>query len=731
MRYFLSAYPAVRILACAISGILAAVCLPVLPITWIAISLCSAILVPVTLMVDRRRLPAGHLSAFSAICYISLLIGAFALHASCSFRFVPSPSLLSWVGHDVILSGEVDGRPLGGSSVTSMQLHVKEVFEDGKTTKVDDRANIVVRLPASGELELQENDYVRLKGRLALIAGASNRGEYNPRLQNRYRGIHVQLFCAGPWRVLREAPQSGFSPIRSIVNPVRSYLSGSIDRRFPAGRERQFVKGMILGERDMLPEELYDAFRRTGTAHVIAVSGLHVALLAYAVNLCLQRLKVTRVGRWLSMLILVSVIALYSFVTGNAPSIQRAAIMSAMMIAGSVLGRKSYPVNSLAASDLVILLLDPLDLFNPGFVMTNGAVMGILVMYGRLSAVVPEGKNPVQRITRLTWESFSVSISAMVGVSPIIALYFGTFSPSGVVANLPVVLFSNLAMYCSLPLFLFHGFAGQLASMFGLSAWLFARLTLFFTLFFSRMPLASIEFRPDLFEVAVFYAALAVTLHSLAKKAWAKAMIAVLCAMNLVVWHELARPVLRPPGMVTVNLGREVALLYSSGSETVLVDAGRRRGAWERIRRQSDAWGLAAPVAAAGLFSPDSVIGSLPVSRRPDSSGRLALRSIVVSRLDDKVLRIDSKGGSMLLVSGMARLAGTKWERGNVVLWVYRFTGRQWQELDAWIAAAGPQRMLLVPGPFMSASQRALLARFASGRPGVEIRSKSVQTIWP
>jgi competence protein ComEC len=731
MRYFLSSYPAARLLACAICGIIAALFSPFPPFAWLVTCLITGILLTVKFIVDARRYPDGRLSTISVLCYLGVVLSAFAVHASSAFRFVPSPSLLSWVGHDVILSGEVDGRPVSSAAGSSMQLHVKEVFEAGRTTRVDDRANVVVRVPASGKFELLDGDYVRVKGRLGLIAGAANRGEYDPRLQNRFRRIHVQLFCAGPWRMLREAPLRGFSPLRAIVNPVRSYLAGSIDQRFPAGRERQFVKSMILGERDMLPEELYDAFRRTGTAHVIAVSGLHVALLAYAVNLCLQRLKVTTVGRWISMAIMISVIALYSFVTGNAPSIQRAAIMSGMMIAGSVLGRKSFPINSLAASDLVILLLDPLDLLNPGFVMTNGAVMGILIIHGRLSGLVPEGKKLFQRVMHLAWASFSVSISAMIGVSPIIAFYFGTFSPSGILANLPVVLFSNLAMYGSLPLFFFHGFAGQLASIFGMSAWFFARLTLFFTLLFSRMPLASVEVRPDLFDVVVFYAALAVFFHALIKKGWGRAAIAVLCGVNLLFWHELSRPTSKPPGIVTVNLGRELGVLFSSGSESVLVDAGRRTGTWERVRRQADAWGIAAPVAAVGLFSPDSVIMSLPVSHRIDASGRLALRSIVITRLEDKVLRIDSKRRSMLFVSGMARLMRTRGEGADVMLWVYRFTGKQWRELEAWISVAKPRRMLLVPGPFMPAAQRALLARFASGRQGVEIRSKSAQTAWP
>ncbi|NTU57767.1 MAG: ComEC family competence protein [Chlorobiaceae bacterium] len=731
MRYFLSAYPALRILVCAVFGIIAGVVISFPQTAWLAISLTSCLVVVIMLIVDRIRHRSGALSVISVTGYLIAIFGAFALYSSFSFRTVPVPSLLSWVGRDVILSGEVEGRPVIVDAGANMQIRVHEVFEKGRTIQVDERANVFVRLPASAGFDLLDGDYVRVKGRLGLIAGASNRGEYDPRLQNRYRRIHVQMFCAGPWCMLKESPQRGFSLLRSIINPVRAYLSCSIDQGFPSGSERQFVKSMILGERDMLPEELYDAFRRTGTAHVIAVSGLHVALLAYAVNLCMQRLKVTAAGRWLSMLIMVSVIALYSFVAGNAPSILRAAIMSGMMICGNVLGRKSFPVNSLAASDLLILLLDPLDLFNPGFMMTNGAVMGILTIHGRLAGLVPEGKALMKRVAHLIWSSFSVSVSAMIGVSPIIAWYFGTFSSSGIVANLPVVLFSNLAMYASLPLFFFHGISGDLASMFGMCAWLFARLTLFFTLLFSRMPLGNIEVRPDLFDVAIFYGALAGVLWFLERKAWGGFMITLLLGLNLILWHETGKPQLKPPGMVTINLGRDLALLYSSGSETVLVDAGRRKGAWERIVRQSAAWGVAPPVAAAGLFSPDSVIGALPLSRRPDSSGRLVLRSVVLTPLSDKALRIDSRGRSMLLVSGMARLPETGGEGSDVVLWVYRFTGKQWRELDGWIAGRHPRRMLLVPGPFMSVAQRELLARFASGHQGVEVRSKSVQSAWP
>jgi competence protein ComEC len=730
MRYFLSAHPSLRLLACAVAGIMAGVFLPVMPLAWFATASSLCIAAFIMRLVDRKRLPAGRLSVLSLLCYLLLIFSAFAFHASAAFRFAPSPSLISWAGRDVILSGFIDGRPVDGDAVTTMQLRVTEVFEEGQKTAVVDRAKIVVRMAGNKEGRFQEGDFVRVKGRLGLIPVAANRGEYDPRWQQRLKCTHVQIFCAGPWHVLREPPKPGFSIQGSVVNPLRNYLAEALDRHVPDGDERQFVKSMILGERDYLSEELYDAFRRTGTAHVLAVSGLHVALLAYAVNLCLQRLKVTPAGRWVAMLLLVSIIVLYSFVTGNAPSIKRAAIMSAMMIGGGTLGRKSWPVNSLAASDLVILLLDPFDLFNPGFVMTNGAVLGILTLYQPLAGLVPDGKKAFQHVLHLSWEAFAVSLSAMIGVSPVIAWYFGTFSVAGIVANLPVVLFSNLAMYAALPLFLFHGFGGWLASFFGMSTWLFARLTLLFTEFFSRMPMANVELRPDLIDVAVFYLTVVLAFAASIKNAWGRVAMAVLIGANLLLWHETLRPLPKAAGAVTVNLGRDVAVLFSSGSETCLVDAGRRVGSRDRLWSQSEAWGMAAPGTATGLFSPDSVMRKLAVPVTLSGSSRSARRTFVVRRLDDKALRLDSKARSLLLVSGLKRLEAQRADGADVLFWIYRFTGKEWRRLDAWITTARPRRMLLVPGPFMTAEQRELLRRYAASKPGVEVRSRTRQTAW-
>ncbi len=733
MRYPLASHPSVRLLACAVAGILSGTALPLDPVVWLGLAVATTFTSLVFAIPWRHRVAYGAPGWPGVASYLIAVLAVFALGSSTRFHFSPSPSLLSWSGREVILSGIVDGRPDSAPGGTGFCMRVTGLFHDGQHRQIDDRAKVFVRVPKVSDFLLEEGDVVRVKGRPALISRAANLDEYDPGLHARYRGVHVQLYCPGPWGVLREPPDKGFTLYGSIVNPLRRYLAGCIDGSFPTGREGQFVKGMILGDRELLPEELGEAFRRTGTAHVIAVSGLHVALLALAVNLCLQRLKVTKAGRLVAFILFVSVLAAYSFVTGNAPSIRRAAIMSAVMIGGGVLGRKTFALNSLAASDLLILLADPFDLFNVGFLMTNAAVLGILLIHPRLSALLPFSGGVFGRVAATLWSSFSVSISAMVGVSPVIAFFFGTFSPSGIVANLPVVLFSNLAMYAALPLFLFQGVAGWLALLFGVSSWLFARFTILSTMFFSSLPFASVELRPELFEVAVFYVVIAGVLYSLAHRRWAMAVIVLLAGANLVAWRGLLKPEPKSPAMLTVNLGRQVAVLFSSGSETLLVDAAPSGRGWERILRQAELRGVAHPVAAVSFLSPDSTLGCVPVRHRLASSETsLVLGTIVATRPAERVLRIESRRRSLLMVSGMGRLIETRGRPGEVAMvWIYRFTGKQWHELDQWIASYRPGRVVLVEGPFMSTAQRGLLARFAAERHGVTVRSKSRQAVMP
>lgn len=724
-----------RLLLFVVAGILAGTA-ALMPLDrWLFLAVVFFVMLVCSLVFELLRLkgsPFPH--ALTSLAYLLFVFTSFAADSSYRFNTVPARNLLQYTGNPVLLYGRVDGRPSHYEKGVGWTLDVQEVFFRGRTVAVAGRSKVFMRNAQGSPFpELRNGDMVRVKGKLELIPGAANRGEFDPRHRGRLHRTFVQLYCAGPWHLEHAGERSLNVFERYVVAPVYDYIVLSVDRLVPGGGERKLVRGVLLGEREVLDRGLFDAFRVTGTAHVLAVSGLNVGLLALGVHVLLQRFKVTPQGRWFAFFLIAFVLVVFSYVTGNSPSVKRAAIMSMVLFGGETLGRRAHGVNSLAVSDILILFFDPFDLFNPGFLMTNAAVFAILLVY---PVVYPEGQREeglLRAFMRFLLGSFFVSLSAIIGVSPVIAYYFGTFSVVSLAANLPIVFFSTVMMYTLMPMLFFNLFSSYLAGLFAMSGWFFARLTLDSAFFFSRLPFASVTLRPDLFEILLYYAILAAAAWFIHRKAWGKFAIALLLGLNALLWYGMSKPVERRCGLVTVNLGRNLSLLYASECETVIVDGGRNARDGERIMRQIDEYRLPPPSAAVQFFSKDSLVMGLPVPKRMmRDDGQLALSSMVIGRPMEKVLSIRTRTRSLLYLSGTSRLRNAAaWKADVVILAVYRFREKQRRQIENWLGYVRPKRCILLEGSFLTAVDRAALRRFAARRPNLEIRRPDRQIVIP
>ena len=729
----LAPYPAMKLLVPAISGIIGGVNLPVGLEWWIGGCTLAGLAFIAGLAYEQVKRKGAYprmFTVFSAILFIGF---AFASSACFRYFYAPSPGLVSFTGKTVILSGRVAVRPEKSGKGIGMVLDVEEVFDRGRKIRLQDRANVFIRNLSDASPGFQYGDMVRVKGSLLAVPAAANRGEYSPRAAARMKGIRVQLFAAGPWLCQKTGP-SRLGPLdRFIVLPVCGYITESLGKLMPDGVERQLAAGVLTGEKEFLPEEVFKEFKITGTAHILAVSGFNVGLLALIVHIALQRLKTTAAGRWVALLLVLFILLVYSRVTGNSPSVNRAAIMAAVFAAGQAAGRKTFPLNSLALSDVFILLAEPLDLLNPGFLMTNSAVVSILIFNSLSgSGMVKEG-GAVRKSLRFLEESFLVTLAAVVGVSPVIAFYFGSFSLVSLAANIPVVLFSTLLMYALVPMLLVNLVSSYAASFFAESAIFFARLTLDSAGFFSSFPFASLALKPDLLAVVMYYVTLGSVLYFYSCKAWGTLAVSLLIGLNLIFWTSFFRPRPEPPSIVTVNLGRNIVTFCNNGNETVQVDAGSATRDEKRVLRQLDEYGLPAPAAAVQFFSADSLVSAVPAKRHMlQGDSILVLPSMVIARPGEKILRIMSKNRSLVFVSGTSRLKEEPSCTADIAfLWIYRFGEKQQEQLQSWLAYARPKRCFLIPGSFLSRSHHYVLQHFASRFPSLEIRSKTRQIVVP
>lgn len=209
--------------------------------------------------------------------------------------------------------------------------------------------------------------------------------------------------------------------------------------------------GTLLGERSALSEEQEQLFARTGTAHLFAVSGLHVGLVALVMGALLR--TVLRLPEAVAAVLGLAAVFLYAQVTGATPSGMRAFAMVAFFWAAVAVGRQSGAWNALLASAAVVLVLDPAQLGMTGFRLSYFIVAGIL-LYGLplwrtlrehtdWTRYIPEPDiGPVPRfgrwVFRGTLAAASVSLAAMLYGTPLLLEAFGLASPGGVLVNIGV-----------------------------------------------------------------------------------------------------------------------------------------------------------------------------------------------------------------------------------------------------------------------------------------------------
>lgn len=269
------------------------------------------------------------------------------------------------------------------------------------------------------------------------------------------------------------------------------------------------LRAMALGVSAEADDEIEDAFRNSGTLHVFAVSGLHVALLGAIVLALLRQLGTPRS---MSLWIVISIVFAYAFVTGWRPSAARAAFMVAIYMSATLMDRESSLQNSLGAAALLLLATDSHQLFMPGFQLSFGVLwlstigsaplLKRLLPFTRLDPFLPpQLANWRQRgwsKCRL-WlaTTLSVSFAAWIGSLPFILGHFQSITPVAVIANCVLVPLSSLclgATCLSLCAAALHLTGVQI--IFNNVNWALAKAMIASAMWFAGLPGANFHFQP-------------------------------------------------------------------------------------------------------------------------------------------------------------------------------------------------------------------------------------------
>jgi competence protein ComEC len=201
-------------------------------------------------------------------------------------------------------------------------------------------------------------------------------------------------------------------------------------------REAAVVRGMVLGDRSLIPEDLEEAFQRSGITHVLAISGQHVAVLAAVIYIVLRAFAMPATSRILLTLIS---IWLYILVAGAPPSAIRAGVVATFVLAARLFGHQVSPLHFMTTMLAAVLAYNPLLIYSVGFQLSVAAVLGILLLRHPIRSLVEitllrpfKKPEPVSNL-------LSVSLAAQIATAPIVAASFDQVSVVGVLTNLLAV----------------------------------------------------------------------------------------------------------------------------------------------------------------------------------------------------------------------------------------------------------------------------------------------------
>ena len=367
------------------------------------------------------------------------------------------------------------------------------------------------------------------------------------------------------------------SRIEEWAAEVRRHVRSAV-RRWIAPHDAigaAIVTAVLIGDRTGLPDAITDRLQRAGTYHVIAISGGNIAILA---GLVLGVLALCGVHGRTRALITIAALVAYAEVATSGPSVWRATAMAIVYLAARLLDHRTPPRQAIALTAAVMAVVAPLDVVNPGFVLTFGATCALLEsarLIGRRAASAA-GQAETHRVRAWVAASIGASVAVEVVLIPVSAGSFSRVTLAGPILNLAAVPLMAVAQVSGLLVVLidrwpvFVSPAGWLASTSASAIVGSARLVDILPAFSWRVP------PPHAVPVVVYYLALLTALLAMRPRVrMAAAAVFVVALLTIIgVCGRSDAPVTSGLRLTTFDVGQGESMLLESGDVRLQIDAG-------------------------------------------------------------------------------------------------------------------------------------------------------------
>jgi ComEC/Rec2-related protein len=397
-----------------------------------AIGICCAAVLPT---------PGLWLLAFSSLATLGLYLGMRG-HILPRIQAFVMPCFLFCFLQAGWLLGDISAKisPADPSNFTGKEMVVEGmVLEDAVATqKGGFRVAFQCLTPISGKIALYlpadgiaPHAYTNLRGTVQLQALSDRNPGYTQWLHS--QGIHA---TAKGVDFVETGHTGGFW---AMLSDLRRTISQKMQAVMPEANNAGLNVAMMLGDRSALDREVRSDFSATGLSHVLAISGMHLAILYGVLNLLLKGMLFLRHGRQTRSVIVVALLVFFALLTGANAAVCRAAIMIGLLDLAQAFWQKNNSLNALAIAGLCFLIFDPQALFTPGFQLSYAAVLGILLLQGPILKYLHAR---IKRLPAFVGTALAVTLAAQIATTPLVVWHFHTFPTYFLLANtvmLPVV----------------------------------------------------------------------------------------------------------------------------------------------------------------------------------------------------------------------------------------------------------------------------------------------------
>jgi competence protein ComEC len=332
--------------------------------------------------------------------------------------------------------GRLYRSPSLGIGKTTLFLRTEKTSSQGREVKVRGNLRVTVLHPSSfpSPLEVKAGDRLKVSAQLFPANDFRNfDGSRLAELRKRQR-VHSQAVAKSA-RLVEQRQTQDRPSLPHLISSLRRACERQVEGHFPStdrtalSRQGAVLEALLLGERGRMDEATTSGLQRSGLYHLIAISGAHIGIISF---LMLTILKVIRLRRRPSYVVLIIFLLFYAMMVEGRASVLRATIMALIYLSGKLLWKQAQVLNTIAFSAFVLLLFNPFSLFDPGFELTFAATLSIILFYPRVSKCL-------SLLPLKTGELLALSLTAQLGVLPLVACFFNRVTFSSLLLNIPAI----------------------------------------------------------------------------------------------------------------------------------------------------------------------------------------------------------------------------------------------------------------------------------------------------